>query len=120
MGDIGIKEHGDAGDMGTWGHRVMKTEGTWSCGDTGDRGDTVTDAHRTVTLHDLPEHLGHVRQCVGWQAEAAGVQELRDELLPQLPQHLRDQLRAQLKVLLVLQRGEVQLHPKSLTRTLRS
>lgn len=87
---------GDAGDTRT---------GTRGCGDTGDRGDTVMGAHRAVALHDLPEHLGHVGQCVGWQAEAAGVQELRDELLPQLPQHLRDQLRAQLKVLLVLWGG---------------
>lgn len=110
MGHNGIKQHGEVGMLGIrgQGHGVVGTEGMeglGGCGDTGDRGDTVMGAHRAVALHDLPEHLGHVGQCVGWQAEAAGVQELRDELLPQLPQHLRDQLRAQLKVLLVLWGG---------------
>jgi len=62
-------------------------------------------SHRPVDLHDLPEHLGDVGQGVGWQAEAARVQQLVDELLAQLVHHLADQLLPHLKVLLVLRGG---------------
>lgn len=63
--------------------------------------------HRAVDLHDLPEHLGDVGQGVGREAEAARLQELVHELLPQLGHHLVDELLPHLKVLLVLwEKGE--------------
>lgn len=61
------------------------------------------DTHRAVKHHDLPQHLGHVGQRVRRQAEAAGVHQLGDELLPVLLHGLTNQLLPHLKVLLVLQ-----------------
>lgn len=60
------------------------------------------EAHRPVEEHDLPEHLGHVGECVWRQAEAAGVDQLSDQLLPVLLHGLTNQLLPNLIVVLVL------------------
>lgn len=60
------------------------------------------EPHRPVEHHDLPEHLGHVGECVWRQAEAAGVDQLSDQLLAVLPHSLTNQLLPDLVVVLML------------------
>lgn len=62
---------------------------------------------RPLKQHHLKVDLSDVRQGVGGQAEAAGVQKLRDQLLPVLCQGLRDELLPNVEVLLVLGRTGV-------------
>lgn len=82
---------------------------------------TSRPSHRPVDLHDLPEHLGDVRQGVRRQAEAARVQQLVDELLAQLVHHLADELLPYFKVLLVLweeEEGGGEAHPRDTDKLL--